>query len=47
METAERIKEPAKKYAEKAENEFEYSSDDEEINDNEKLQDYLARYINF
>ena len=45
-EKADKIKEAAKRYMERAEDEFEDSSEDEEINDNEILNNTLKNYRN-
>lgn len=44
MEKAEKIKESAKRYIERAEDEFEESSEDEEVNDSEILSKTLKNY---
>ena len=46
MAKAEKIKESAKRFMEKAEDDFDESSEDEEINDNEILSNTLKNYRN-
>lgn len=46
LEKADQIKESARKYMEKVEDEFEDSSEDEEINDTEILNNTLKNYRN-
>lgn len=46
QEKADKIKESAKKYLEKVDDEFEDSSEDEEINDSEILNNTLKNYRN-